>query len=188
MRHSNKKLQLNRFTSWHKATVISMARSILTYQSIRTTLAKAKASRQLIEKLITLAKENTLSAKRQAAQILNDHKLVSMLFSDIGPRFAKRVGGYTRIINVGKRRGDDAEVVIFELTEIKKKEPKKLKKKEESKPHEGSKTETKEAPAPEKKAAPEAEIKERPKEEKKHNKKFLGGFKNIFRKERRDAQ
>src|SRR4030042_3512971 len=122
MRHRHKRLQLNRFTSWHRATMKSLARSLLLSQSIKTTLQRAKAARPLIERLISLAKENTLSAKRQANKILDDHVLVSLLFNDIGPRFLKRTGGYTRIINLGSRRGDNAKTVIFELTEIKKKE------------------------------------------------------------------
>ena len=121
MRHKKQRNLLNRFTSWRKSTLYSLARSLLIHQRIRTTLHRAKAVRPLAEKLISLAKLNTLAAKRQAAKILNDHQLVSMLFSDIGPRFAKRQSGYTRIINLGVRRGDDAKLVIFELTEIKEK-------------------------------------------------------------------
>lgn len=121
MRHKAKRLQLNRFTSWYKATLASMARSVLIYQSIRTTKKKAMAAKPLVEKLITLAKENTLAAKRRAYAILGDHKLVQALFADIGPRFHKRTGGYTRVIGMGNRRGDGAQLSILELTEIKKK-------------------------------------------------------------------
>ena len=181
MRHRKKRLQLNRFTSWHKATLAGMARSIFIYESIRTTLHKAKAAKPMVEKIISLAKSNTLSAKREAFRILGDHKLVSMLFKEIGPRFAKIQSGYTRIINLERRRGDNAQVVIFQLTEIKKKEVKKHKKEKEAK------TEAvREVPIEEKKAEPTiaAAVKEKPPATKKPTKKFLGGIRNIFKKER----
>ncbi|MCX5709597.1 MAG: 50S ribosomal protein L17 [Candidatus Omnitrophica bacterium] len=183
MRHSKKKHQLNRYTSWHRATMVSMARNMLIYQSMHTTLARAKAARPLVEKLVSLAKANTLAAKRDAFQILGDHKLVSALFKDIGPLFAKRQSGFTRTIGLGKRRGDNAEIVIFELTEKIIKEPKKHKKEKPAKPAE----EATETTAQEQKAVAHPETKEKPPIEKKPSKKFLGGLKNIFKKERRDS-
>lgn len=143
---------------------------MLIQQSIKTTKARAKAVQPFIERLIALAKLNTLFAKRQAYTILGDHKLVSLLFSDIGQRFNHRIGGYTRILRIGKRRGDNAEMAILELTEIKKKEKRKAPKKEEVKVEKPQGT-------PEK-------PKERPPEEKKPTKKFLGGIRSIFKKER----
>ena len=180
MRHAKKRLQLNRFTSWYDATMKSMARNVIIYQSVRTTLHKAKATRSTVEKLIGLAKANTLAGKREAFRILGDHKLVSVLFKEIGPRFEKRQSGFTRIINLDKRRGDNAQVVIFELTEIKKKEIKKPKKEKAATPEEieGPKQEIIE----EKKHEPTA--KEKPPIGKKPAKKFFGGLKNIFKKER----
>ncbi len=171
MRHAKAKHQFNRFTSWHKATLKGLARSLVIHQSIRTTKAKAKAVQPLIERLITLAKTNTLFAKRQAYKVLGEHKLVSLLFSDIGPRFANRIGGYTRAIGLGIRRGDSAQMVILELTEIKKKEKHKVSKKEEHKKDE-VKTEK---PAV-------GEVKEKPPVTQKPAKKFLGGIRNIFKK------
>lgn len=179
MRHKKKRLQLNRFTSWHKATILGLARELLIHQSIKTTRAKAFAARPLIEKLITLAKENTLSAKRQAHQVLNDHKLVAMLFNEIGPRFTNRNGGYLRILRLGVRRGDNAQLTRLELTEIKKKEITKHKKKEE----EAEKP--KEIIAEEVMPRTETAVKEeKHPETKKPQKKFLGGIRNIFKKER----
>jgi len=183
MRHKKQRYQLNRFSSWRKSTINSLARNLIIYQSIKTTLHKAKAVRPQVEKLISLAKLNTLAAKRQAAKILNDHKLVSLLFADIGPRFSNKQSGFTRIINLGVRRGDNAQVVILELTEIKEKKEKKPKKEKEEKPEEM----TQEPPVEEKK--PEApkvypKEKEKPPIEKKPPKKFLGGIRNIFKKER----
>lgn len=184
MRHKKLKHQLNRFTSWRKATLNSLARSILISQSIKTTKHKALAVKPLVENLISLGKENTLAAKRRAFEILSDHKLVSVLFSDIAPRFAKRAGGYTRMFNLGKRRGDNAEVVIFELTEIKKKEVKQPKKKEtETKAHEHEEAHVHE----EHKSAPAEALKHDEKskaQQAKPEKKFLKNIKNIFKKER----
>lgn len=180
MRHTKKRLQLNRFTSWHKATLKSLARSLLIYQSIKTTRSKAFAVKPLVEKLITLAKENSLTAKRRAYKVLCDHKLVSLLFSDIGPRFKNKNSGFVRIIGFGTRRGDGAELSILELTEIKKKEVKSPKKEHAKEP---SKTETK--PSSEVKPRTETAVKEeRHPETKKQSKKFLGGIRKIFRKER----
>jgi large subunit ribosomal protein L17 len=150
-------------------------------------LTRAKASRQMIEKLITLAKVNTLFARRQAQKVLGEHKLVSLLFNEIGPRFSKRNSGFTRIIGLGKRRGDDAEMVIFELTEIKKKAAKKAKLAKETKSQptqpvdetveeKSTKVETVE----EKKQEPTVKV--NPAKDKKPQKKFIGGIRNIFRK------
>ncbi len=180
MRHRKSRTELNRFTSWRKATLISIARSLLIYQSIKTTKRKAFLARPLAEKLISLAKKNTLAAKRYAYKILGDHKLVSLLFSDIGPRFSGKNGGYTRIISLGKRRGDDAEIALFELTEIKKKEKKHHPKKEKSEELKKTAEAVKEEKKPEAKLA----VKEKPKVDQKPAKKFLGGLKNIFKKER----
>ncbi len=183
MRHAKARHQLNRFTSWKKATLISLAKSLLTYQSIRTTKARAKAVRPLVEKLVTFAKQNSLAAKRNAYKVLGDHKLVSLLFSDIGPRFTKKSGGYTRIINLNSRRGDNAECAILELTVIKKKElPSKPEKAKETKGIKDVKEVVK--PAEEKKTVIEPVVKEKPPITKKPAKKFLGGLKNIFKKER----
>jgi len=184
MRHAKKRLQLSRFTSWHDATIRSLARNMVICQSIKTTLTRAKASKQLIEELITLGKKNTLFARRQAQKILGEHRLVSLLFNDIAPRFVKRNSGFTRIIGLGKRRGDNAEMVIFELTELKKKEVKKVKAAKEIKPQVASEdtgaTEVKTIPEPKKEA--KAVIKEKPTDEKKPQKQFMGGLRTIFKK------
>jgi len=157
-------------------------------QSIKTTQARAKASRQAIEKLITLAKENTLFARRQAQKVLGEQKLVSILFNEIGPRFSNRASGFTKIISLGKRRGDDAEMVIFELTEIKKKEVKKTKpaKEAKSQPAQAADETAVEETSLEKEAVEgkkhEPAVKESPAKDKKPQKKFIGGIRSIFRK------
>jgi large subunit ribosomal protein L17 len=135
------------------------------------------AVKPLAEKLISLGKKNSLHARRQAYKILGDHRLVSLLFKDIALRFNNRAGGYTRILGYGRRRGDNAEMVLLELTEIRKKEPKKHKKPKEA----GLE---KEKPVEEKKTKPETAPGEKGKPPviKKPDKKFLGGLRNIFKK------
>lgn len=202
MRHAKIKYQLNRFTSWRKATVISLASSLIRHKRITTTLARAKAARPLAEKLVSLAKENTLTAKRMAYKILSNHQLVVRLFSEIGPSFKERKGGYTRVILLGNRRGDCARMCLLELTEFKKevRKPKKIKEGklkeavvEEPETQEAGpeimpgekKPQAKEKPAgEEKKAKAEVAVKEKPPVTKKPAKKFLGGIRNIFKKER----
>lgn len=189
MRHNKARNQLNRFTSWRKATILSLARSLFIYQRISTTAARAKAVRSTIDKLITMGKQNTLAKKRQAFKLLGDHKLVSMLFNDIAPRFNNRQGGYTRLLLLGKRRGDDAQLAILELTEIKEK-AKKVKKNKDKEdkpatPIAGKITEKTES-MPEKpvegKPKTETAVKERPPVTKKPAKKFFSGIKNLFKK------
>jgi len=190
MRHKKRRLQLNRFTSWQEATIKSLARNLILHESMKTTLHRAKAVRPLAEKLISLAKSNTLSAKREAFRVLGDHKLVALLFNETGPRFAKRASGFTRIINLARRRGDDAQLVIFELTEIKPKVKKVKKEKvKEAKTQESSKaqevtSETQGALEEKKVDTHEAALKEKPPVTKKPSKKFLGGIRSIFKKER----
>jgi large subunit ribosomal protein L17 len=168
MRHRKKKLRLNRFTSWRRATVISLARNLLLKERIFTTAAKARAAQPLAERLITLGKQNSLIARRQAYRIIGDHSLVSLLFKEIAPRFNNRIGGYTRKIFWGRRRGDNAKIVVLELTEMKKREkrPKREKSQEEKMPHE--KITTPQKPP----------LASRP------SKKIFGGLRGIFKKER----
>lgn len=173
MRHRKARYRLNRFTSWRAATLTSMAKNLLQHERIITTKNKAMAVKPLIEKLITLGKENSLAARRRAFQFLQDHKLVSLLFADIAVRFNARSSGYTRILGFGSRRGDNAAMVILELTEVKKKEPKKHKKeKEEAKPDKEERREV----------IKEKTSEEKPPISKKPDKKFLGGLRNIFKK------
>jgi len=184
MRHRKTRSLQNRNTSWRRATLKSLARNLLLHQRIKTTVQKAKAARPLIERLISLAKENVLSGKREAFSILGDHALVHLLFTEIGPRFSKRVGGYTRIIRLGLRRGDSASLALLELTEIKKVEKKHKKIKVEKAQDEKKTEEAKEKVVEEKKLKADVAVKEKPPLTKKPQKKFLGGLRNIFKKER----
>ena len=187
MRHTKKRLQLGRFGAWSRATLESLARSLLISQSIRTTRSRAFAVKPLIDKLISLAKENNLTARRSAFKILQDHRLVNLLFNDIALRFTNRRGGYTRIFNLGPRRGDNASMVVLELIEIKKKERKHPKKAKEAQPEAAKEIAgaIKEKPAEEKKPEVKPKEKEKPAIPKKEPpKKFLRGLRSIFKKER----
>lgn len=118
MRHGKAGRAFGRRTMWRAATVRDIAKSVLIHQRIKTTESRAKESRKLVDRIITLGKEGTLAAKRRAFAILCDHKLVSFLFNEIAKQFGKRAGGYTRIIPLGvNRRGDNARLVLLELTE-----------------------------------------------------------------------
>lgn len=118
MRHKIAGNKLSRNQSLRKATVRDIAKATLIQQRIKTTLAKAKEARKTVDKLITLGKKGTLADKRRAFAILCDHKIVSNLFNKTSPRFQNRAGGYTRIIQLGNRRGDNAKLALLELTEI----------------------------------------------------------------------
>lgn len=122
MRHRKKSEKFSRSRAQKKALVKSLVRAVVINEKIKTTTARAKYIRSETEKLITLAKENLLSGRRQAFRILEDHKLVKKLFDDIGPRFKTIKGGYTRIYKVSPRKGDGASMSILELTKIFKKE------------------------------------------------------------------
>lgn len=127
MRHLVKGKRLRRDTAHRRALLRNLVTSFLEKERIRTTLAKAKAVRPLAEKMITLAKRDTLHTRRQALSFIYKKPVVKKLFDEIGPRFTERPGGYTRIIKIGPRAGDGAEMAILELigTEFKKKEKKK---------------------------------------------------------------
>ena len=118
MRHGISGNKFGRNQTLRKATVRDLVRAILKAEVIKTTRAKAVEARKLIDRTITLGKKNTLAAKRRAFALLCDHAMVSNLFNVIAPRFANRKGGYTRIIKfTTNRQGDNAEMVLLELTE-----------------------------------------------------------------------
>ena len=130
MRHLVKKKKLGRNTAQRRALLRNLVTSFLEKERIRTTLAKAKAAKPLAEKMITLAKKDTLHAKRQTLRFIYKKSVVKKLFEEIGPRFSERPGGYTRIIKIGPRAGDGAEMAILELigSEFEKKAKKKKEK------------------------------------------------------------
>ena len=132
MRHRKKSERFSRSRAQRKALIRSLLRSLFIYEKIVTTQSKAKGIRGWVDKLIEWAKKDTLHHRRLAYRILCDHKLVKRLFEEIGPRFKDISGGYTRIVNIGYRKGDGALLSLLELTRIKE-EKKEKKKKEEKK-------------------------------------------------------
>jgi len=117
MRHRKKGRKLSRTAAHRRATLRNMATSLFRHERIETTTAKAKELRPFAERLITLAKRGDLHARRLAAQKIPDREVLGKLFGEIGPRFAERPGGYTRIMKLGTRRGDAAEMALIELVE-----------------------------------------------------------------------
>lgn len=108
---------LNRNSSQRKALFKGLIAQVIQHERIETTEAKAKAVRGDLEKIITFAKRGDVHARRQVLKTVTDKKVVEKLFDKIGPRFKERSGGYTRIIKLGPRHGDNAEMVLLELVE-----------------------------------------------------------------------
>ncbi len=131
MRHRVKGRKLRRPTAHRMAMLRNLVTSFLEKERIKTTLAKAKEARPLAEKMVTLAKKGTLTARRQALAFVRKEAVVTKLFDELGPRFAERPGGYSRIVKLGLRAGDGAQMALLELvgSEYKKKEKKKKKEK-----------------------------------------------------------
>ncbi len=127
MRHLVKSKKLGRNSPQRRALLRNLVTSFLEKERIRTTLAKAKAARPVAEKMITLSRTNSLSARRRALGFIYKKDVVKKMFDEIGPRFSERPGGYTRIIKLGPRDGDGSEMAILEMigSELKKKTKKK---------------------------------------------------------------
>ncbi|PZP38662.1 MAG: 50S ribosomal protein L17 [Pseudomonas fluorescens] len=117
MRHGNGLRKLNRTSSHRAAMFRNMANSLIEHEAIKTTVPKAKELRRIVEPLITLAKEPTVANRRLAFDRLRNRDNVVKLFDVLGPRFAKRPGGYTRILKMGFRVGDNAPMAYMELVE-----------------------------------------------------------------------
>ena len=117
MRHRHKGRKLNRTSSHRKALLRNMVTALLDLEQIETTDAKAKELRSITERMITLGKrgEDDLSARRQALRVIRSKKIVAKLFNELGPRYADRPGGYTRIVKVENRRGDGAHLSIIAM-------------------------------------------------------------------------
>ena len=162
-RHMNTGRKLSRNTSHRRALLDNLVRSVILSESIRTTTAKAKEARRVVEKIITKAREGTLSARRNVHRTVRDQAALAKLFDSIAPRFKTRPGGYTRIVHIQNRLGDNAPMAILEFVE---------KSTPEEKPAESDKKAKKaEAKASEKPAKaekpPKAEKPAKPKKEKK---------------------
>jgi len=117
MRHRNSNRKLNRTSSHRKAMLQNMTNSLLRHEIIKTTLPKAKELRRVAEPLITLGKNATLANRRLAFSRLRDRDIVGKLFSELGPRYQTRNGGYLRILKCGFRVGDNAPMALVELVD-----------------------------------------------------------------------
>jgi large subunit ribosomal protein L17 len=118
MRHAKSGKKLGRDSAHRKALYSNLAGALIEHGRIETTAAKAKAVKPFAEKLITLGKRGDLHARRQALSALRSNDVVHRLFADVAPRFAERPGGYTRIVRIGPRQGDAAEMVYLELVDF----------------------------------------------------------------------
>jgi large subunit ribosomal protein L17 len=117
MRHRQGLRKLNRTSSHRLAMLRNMCNSLITHEAIQTTLPKAKELRMAVEPLITLAKEATLANRRLAFDRTRDRDVVVKLFGELGPRYKARPGGYTRILKMGFRQGDNAPMAFVELVD-----------------------------------------------------------------------
>ncbi|MHB8540852.1 MAG: 50S ribosomal protein L17 [Candidatus Acidiferrales bacterium] len=142
MRHLVSGSKLGKQPAHRRAVLRNLVTNVIERERITTTIARARAARPLVEKMITLGKRDTLHARRQAAAFLQTPDATKKLFAVIAPRFSDRPGGYTRIIRVGWRIGDGAELAILELigSELKKKEKKTKKEKPQDLPEPEAKT------------------------------------------------
>lgn len=133
MRHKVAGYKLKRDVAARNALFRGLVTSVLEHERVITTVPKAKAVKPLVERMITLAKEDTLHSRRQAAAIIEKPETVKKLFDKLGTRFGQRNGGYTRIVRLGPRKGDGAEQVMLELvgSELVKRAAERAKRKEE---------------------------------------------------------
>lgn len=133
MRHRKGGFKLQRDSSARRALLRGLATSVLLHDRIVTTVTKAKAVKPLVEKMITLGKQDSLHSRRQAAAFLQEPAAVKRLFDTVAPRFSQRVGGYTRVMLLGPRKGDGAEQALIEIVgaELKKRAEERRKRRED---------------------------------------------------------
>jgi large subunit ribosomal protein L17 len=117
MKHARSGKKLGRDSAHRKALYSNLAGALIEHGRIKTTEAKAKAVKPFAEQMITLGKRGDLAARRKALSELRSQDVVAQLFSEVAPRFAERPGGYTRIVKLGQRQGDAAEMVYLELVD-----------------------------------------------------------------------
>lgn len=178
MRHNRRTKRFGRSDAERRAMLENIVSSLLVHQEIKTTLPKAKEAKRLADRVITLGKEGSLSSKRQVFSYLQDHALTSKIFKEVAPRFKNRSGGYTRILQLGRRKGDGATLALLELTE------KEIKIKEAPKAKEKKDVKTKDSAAP---SAPAHELKReetqrtQKSQEVKKEKPKTGFFRNLSR-------
>tara|TARA_B100000941_G_C28498398_1_gene552449 strand:- start:1582 stop:2019 length:438 start_codon:yes stop_codon:yes gene_type:complete len=117
MKHNIKNKKLNKTSSHRKAMFMNMSNSLIKHEQITTTLPKAKELKRFVEKIITLGKKGSLESRRKAIAILQDKKMTEKVFSIFSERYKNRNGGYTRIVKIGNRFGDNAPTAIIELVD-----------------------------------------------------------------------
>jgi large subunit ribosomal protein L17 len=118
MRHLKRTAKLGRTGEHRNAMLANLVCSLIKHKRVQTTLAKAKAARSVAEKLVTLSKQGTIHARRLAVARLHQEDVVKILFKDIGPANKERNGGYTRIVKLGQRQGDTAQLAILEFVDV----------------------------------------------------------------------
>jgi len=118
VRHHRSGKKLGRDSAHRKALYSNLAGSLIEHGRIKTTVAKAKAVRPIAEKMVTLGRRGDLAARRQALAYLRSNDVVHLLFAEVAPRFADRPGGYTRIVKIGPRAGDSAEMAYLEFVDF----------------------------------------------------------------------
>ena len=141
MRHLNGVAKLNKTKSHRKALFQNLANALFQHERITTTVPKAMALRRVADRLITLAKRKDLHSQRLAFEALRDKEIVRKLFTDIGDRYSAINGGYTRVLKIGNRKGDNAPMAMIELTQRKEQEKKKKDKTKETKATKATKKE-----------------------------------------------
>ena len=117
MKHNIKNKKLNKTSSHRKAMFMNMSNALIKHEQITTTLAKAKELRRFVEKIVTLAKKGDLLSRRKAVSILQDQKMTKKVFDVFAERYKGRAGGYTRIIKLGNRYGDNASIAVIEFVD-----------------------------------------------------------------------
>ena len=117
MKHNIKNKKLNKTSSHRKAMLMNMSNSLIKHEQITTTLAKAKELRRFVEKIVTLGKKGDLLSRRKAVSILQDQKMSKKVFDVLADRYKNRSGGYTRIIKLGNRFGDNAPTAVIEFVD-----------------------------------------------------------------------
>ena len=160
MRHRKQGRALSRNASHRRAMLANLATAVLEQEKVKTTTAKAKEARGLVERLITVAKRNDLHARRQVLKTVRNQSVVTKLFDTIAPRFIDRPGGYTRIIHLGQRQGDAAELSILELVGSEAVADTETVETQETKPRSGRRKKTEAAPVAVEPAVEEAVVEE----------------------------
>ena len=117
MKHNIKNKKLNKTSSHRKAMFMNMSNALIKHEQITTTLAKAKELRRFVEKIVTLGKKGDLLSRRKAVSILQDQKMSKKVFDVLAERYKARAGGYTRIIKLGNRYGDNAPTAVIEFVD-----------------------------------------------------------------------